>query len=83
MNVRDTLAGIIERLKESATVETVFGQPVEFEGKTVISVAKARYGFGAGVGEGKSNYATLEGESDSGEWAAAASMIGSSGGEEL
>ena len=72
MNVGDTLKGIVERIKETAKVETVYGQPVEFEGKTVIPVAKVRYGFGAGVGEGKSDFATLEGESDSGEGGAAA-----------
>ena len=35
-----------------AMVSTVFGEPVEREGITVIPVAKARFGFGGGGGAG-------------------------------
>ena len=37
---------------ERAQAATVFGQPVEREGITVIPVAKARFGFGGGGGGG-------------------------------
>ncbi len=37
---------------DRAQAATVFGQPVEREGITVIPVAKARFGFGGGGGGG-------------------------------
>lgn len=37
---------------DNAKVSTVFGEPVEREGITVIPVAKARFGFGGGGGGG-------------------------------
>jgi uncharacterized spore protein YtfJ len=37
---------------ERATVTTVFGDPVEREGVTIVPVARARFGFGAGGGGG-------------------------------
>ena len=37
---------------ERVKVSTVFGEPVEREGITVIPVAKARFGFGGGGGAG-------------------------------
>jgi uncharacterized spore protein YtfJ len=39
-------------LADSAHVKTVFGDPVSAAGKTVIPVARVRYGFGAGMGSG-------------------------------
>jgi len=41
---------IIEKLNNSATVKTVFGEPIKAEGKTIIPVAKIGYGFGGGQG---------------------------------
>ncbi|HAL48293.1 MAG: hypothetical protein FI707_03005 [SAR202 cluster bacterium] len=52
--VRHLLDSIADRLHTSASAATVYGDPVEAEGKTIISVAKVRYGFGAGGGEGVS-----------------------------
>jgi uncharacterized spore protein YtfJ len=43
---------ISDAVGDRATVSTVFGEPVEREGITVIPVAKARFGFGAGGGAG-------------------------------
>ena len=39
-----------ERLGAAARAATVFGEPVERDGITVIPVAKARWGFGGGAG---------------------------------
>ena len=39
-------------LASSAHVKNVFGDPVSAEGKTIIPVAKVRYGFGGGMGSG-------------------------------
>lgn len=47
-------AGWLERLAgtvgSSVQAQTVYGQPVEREGITVIPVARVAYGFGAGSG---------------------------------
>jgi uncharacterized spore protein YtfJ len=57
--------GLLERVGQTvggkARASTVFGEPVEREGITVIPVAKARFGFGGGGGAG-----TREGEEGSG-----------------
>ena len=42
-----------EKLGAVARAATVFGEPVEREGVTVIPVAKARWGFGGGAGQRK------------------------------
>lgn len=50
MDIRETLKSVLERLGSSATVKTVYGDPIESNGKTVIPVAKVAYGFGGGAG---------------------------------
>ncbi|MDP4196751.1 MAG: spore germination protein GerW family protein [Bacteroidota bacterium] len=50
MAVQDVLQSISETLRSSATVQKIYGEPVSVEGKTIIPVAKLRYGFGAGRG---------------------------------
>ena len=42
-----------EKLGAVAKAATVFGDPVERDGITVIPVAKARWGFGGGAGQRK------------------------------
>ena len=42
----------MERLQADATVDAVFGQPVETGDKMVIPIARVSYGFGFGFGEG-------------------------------
>ena len=48
MSLQDIIEDISKRLEGSASVETVYGQPIVAEGKTVIPVARVRYGFGGG-----------------------------------
>ncbi len=50
VSVSDTLSNITDRLQASGTTKTVYGEPVVAEGKTLIPVARVRYGFGAGGG---------------------------------
>ncbi len=50
--VNDLLERIGQTVGQSAQVSTIFGEPVEREGVTVIPVAKARFGFGGGGGSG-------------------------------
>jgi uncharacterized spore protein YtfJ len=47
------IGGMAERLGAAARAATVFGDPVERDGITVIPVAKARWGFGGGIGHSK------------------------------
>ena len=42
-----------ERLHGSASVKTVYGEPIVVEEKTIIPVARIAYGFGGGVRSGK------------------------------
>jgi uncharacterized spore protein YtfJ len=50
--VDDLLQQIGKTVGDKATVSTVFGDPVERQGITVVPVAKARFGFGGGGGAG-------------------------------
>jgi uncharacterized spore protein YtfJ len=52
MSTRDLIDGAVEHLRTSASVKTVYGDPITTDGKTVIPVAKVAYGFGAGSGSG-------------------------------
>ncbi len=47
----DLMTSITERLRLTARVETVYGEPQKLHGRTVIPVARVFYGFGAGGGE--------------------------------
>jgi uncharacterized spore protein YtfJ len=42
---------LAQRLGISANADSIYGEPVEREGVTVIPVAKAMYGFGGGSGK--------------------------------
>jgi uncharacterized spore protein YtfJ len=49
----DKLIDRIGDVQGKATVRTVFGDPMEVHGRTIIPVAKVRFGFGMGMGRGK------------------------------
>jgi uncharacterized spore protein YtfJ len=42
----------IEDMRDKASVNAVFGEPVELDERTIIPVADIKYGFGLGYGEG-------------------------------
>jgi uncharacterized spore protein YtfJ len=48
----DEMLNRIGQLHERATVKTVFGEPYQVDGRTVVPVAKVAYGFGFGAGRG-------------------------------
>lgn len=50
MSATELLEKIAESLGSTATVKSVFGEPIQVEGKTVVPVAKVAYGFGGGSG---------------------------------
>lgn len=43
----------IGQVHERASVRTVFGEPFQVDGRTIIPVARVQYGFGFGVGRSK------------------------------
>jgi len=51
MTVKEFFDTLLERIHAGANVKTVYGDPVEAQGKTIIPVAKVAYGFGAGYGD--------------------------------
>jgi uncharacterized spore protein YtfJ len=53
MSTTEILRSLGESLGSTATVKSVFGEPIHAAGKTVVPVAKVAYGFGAGFGEGQ------------------------------
>jgi len=52
MDLQKYFENIQQALSSSANVKTVFGDPISAEGKTIIPVARVRYGFGGGMGTG-------------------------------
>ena len=61
---------LLQSLKESvltqANVKTIFGEPIEAQGKTIIPVAKITYGYGAGAGTGGVGDTSAKGEGGGG-----------------
>lgn len=51
MNIEE-MVGRIGTMQEHATVKIAFGEPREVRGRTIIPVARVRYGFGVGAGRG-------------------------------
>jgi uncharacterized spore protein YtfJ len=43
---------LVDRVGGKASVQAVFGEPLQRGGKTVVPVAKVRWGFGGGTGTG-------------------------------
>jgi uncharacterized spore protein YtfJ len=52
MSLQQYFQSIVDRLQSSASVKTVYGDPITAEGKTIIPVAKVGYCFGVGIGPG-------------------------------
>ena len=77
MNAREMLQKLGESLGSTASVRSVFGEPVEAGGKVVIPIARIAYGFGAGYGRGKHPGAQeIEGEGGGGGGGVAATPAG-------
>lgn len=52
MEPGNMLKDMVDKLKSSASVDVVFGETRETQGKAIIPVASVQYAFGAGGGEG-------------------------------
>jgi len=48
---QELISTIVEELKSMATTESVVGEPIKVDGKTIIPVIKVSMGFGGGGGE--------------------------------
>ena len=51
-NVGESIRSIMDDLGEHASVRSVYGDPIEAAGKTIVPVARVAYGFGGGFGRG-------------------------------
>jgi uncharacterized spore protein YtfJ len=60
MIVQDVLRQLAEDLKQFAKTETIFGEPIEIQGNTVIPVCKLSIGYGGGSGAGAGGGVKLE-----------------------
>jgi uncharacterized spore protein YtfJ len=48
---------VVEQLQRSASVKSVYGDPIMTDGKTIVPVARIAYGFGGGSGSNQSGQA--------------------------
>jgi uncharacterized spore protein YtfJ len=60
MSIEQFFQSVIDCLHSSASVKTIYGEPIVVDGKTVIPVAKVTYGFGGGEGTKKKRTAEEE-----------------------
>jgi uncharacterized spore protein YtfJ len=68
-----------ERLHGSASVKTVYGEPIVVEEKTIIPVARIAYGFGGGLRsrkKGEGGKEQQDGDEEGGGAGLAASPVG-------
>ena len=54
-SLEDVIRAITAEMQKSISAKTVVGDPVTFEGKTIIPLISVGMGFGAGTGTGKSS----------------------------
>lgn len=76
MDLEKYFDSLQERIANSAHVKTVFGEPVTAQGKTIIPVARIRYGFGGGMGRGPSRNENQLGEGGGGGGGVIAHPVG-------
>jgi len=51
LSLEDLTRSVVEKFQAAANIKTVYGDPIEVRGKTIIPVAKVAYGFCAGSGK--------------------------------
>ena len=50
LDPKEILTTLSDRLATTARIQNVFGEPIESHGRTIIPVARVKYGLGAGGG---------------------------------
>ena len=53
MKIEEMIEQLAEDLKSYASTSSIFGEPIELNGATVIPVSKMSVGYGGGGGEGE------------------------------
>lgn len=67
LDPKEILTSLADRFSTTGKVQNVFGEPIESHGRTVIPVARVKYGLGAGGGgENKSEAVDAVGGSGGG-----------------
>ena len=56
----ESIRSIVENLTEHAGVRSVYGDPIEADGRTIVPVARVAYGFGGGFGRSGSESGASE-----------------------
>src|SRR5208283_1588667 len=67
LDPKEIITSLADRFTTAGKVQTVFGDPIEAHGRTIITVARVKYGLGAGGGgENKSQSEDAVGGAGSG-----------------
>lgn len=53
MGLEDLMKEVSAELEKLVSTKTVFGDPIEVSGVTIVPVSRVSFGFGSGGGEGK------------------------------
>lgn len=53
MGLEDLMKEVSTELEKLVSTKTVFGDPIEVAGATIVPVSRVSFGFGSGGGEGK------------------------------
>lgn len=53
MNINEMVEQLAQDLKNYASTDAIFGDPIELEGVTIVPVSKMSVGYGGGGGEGE------------------------------
>jgi uncharacterized spore protein YtfJ len=83
MTIADVLNSMTQRLQSTAHVQTIYGEPIVAQGKTIIPVAEVKYGFGGGGGNqspASGPQGNAHGAVEEGEATQASSGMGGGGG---
>lgn len=62
MNLQQVLEVFSHRLKSQVGNNTVYGEPIQAEGKTIIPVSRVAFGLGLGQGSSAANPSSSSGE---------------------
>lgn len=78
MSATRLIEGALDKVRATAGVKTVYGEPIKVDGKTIIPIAKVAFGAGAGVdaGSAKPEVPGAEGKSEGAGVGAYATPVG-------
>lgn len=62
----ELIQSISEKLSDSANIKKIFSEPIDVDGKKIITVARVSYGFGGGTGKEPNGSSEREGSGGGG-----------------